>query len=208
MMQSNKKDLLVLVADRNMEAMLKGILTRNKSLDLRDFQFDIRRHPEKDPGCRVNGVGYLQPFVNQYNHALIIFDMEGCGCNHESVSDIEHEIGKNLKITGWNDKAAVIIIEPELEIWVWSDSPHVDEALGWDSNDTNCFDWLIEQGFIAEGQIKPDRPKEALEAALRFIHKPRSSSIYQYLAEKVSLQRCSDRSFLKLKTILHNWFSN
>jgi hypothetical protein len=208
LVSAEKKDLLVLVADRNMEAAVEGILSRCKSLNIRKIEFDIRRHPEKDSGCRVSGVEYLKPFINQYNYAIIVFDLEGCGLYDKSVDDIECIIEDSLKKTGWDNNAAVIVIEPELDIWVWSDSPHVDEVLGWSSNPQSLSEWLVQHGLREKGQIKPARPKEALEAALKYVRKPRSSSIYLSLAEKVSLHRCSDKAFEKLKTTLCKWFSN
>ncbi len=46
-----------------------------------------------------------------------------------------------------------------------------------------------------------------MERILRLNHRPRSSSIYRELARKVSLQRCQDAAFLKLKAVLAEWFS-
>ena len=46
-----------------------------------------------------------------------------------------------------------------------------------------------------------------MEKILRMKSKPRSSSIYLALAKRVSLQRCQDPAFLKLKTTLASWFS-
>jgi len=57
------------------------------------------------------------------------------------------------------------------------------------------------------GQPKPPRPKDALEAALRVAQEPKSPALYGSLAGKVSLTRCTDRAFLKLKTVLQSWFS-
>ena len=65
---------------------------------------------------------------------------------------------------------------------------------------------MIEQGLLEEGEVKPRRPKEALQAALREARIPRSSSLYQRIAEKVSLRECEDRAFLKFKDILKDWF--
>jgi hypothetical protein len=59
---------------------------------------------------------------------------------------------------------------------------------------------------MVSNQEKPKHPKKALEKALRMARKPRSSAIYQALAEKVGLARCSDQAFIKLKTALQNWF--
>ncbi|MFB3133348.1 MAG: hypothetical protein ACE10K_12585, partial [Rhodothermales bacterium] len=53
---------------------------------------------------------------------------------------------------------------------------------------------------------KPQRPKEAVEAVLRATDTPRSSSLYRQLAQKVSLNRCDDPAFLKLKSTLQEWF--
>ena len=60
--------------------------------------------------------------------------------------------------------------------------------------------------YLQTGEVKPARPKEAFEAALREARKPRSASLYQQIAERVSLRRCTDTAFLELKSILNNWF--
>lgn len=66
--------------------------------------------------------------------------------------------------------------------------------------------WLESLGFWRASTPKPSRPKEAMEAVLRRNRKPRSSSIYRGLAEKVSFQRCTDRAFVKLADCLRRWF--
>ncbi|MCX5910051.1 MAG: hypothetical protein NTY64_23460 [Deltaproteobacteria bacterium] len=202
---SAKRDLIVLVADRNMEATISGLLRRHSSLGIRPVATDIRRHPEKDCGCRTGGIEFLSPFYNQYEHALLMFDFEGCGLETQRVEEVETELEVALG-RQWGERGSVIVIAPELEIWAWSDSPHVDQVLGWAEREPDLRTWLAMQGFMVPGQEKPIRPKEALEKALHVAWKPRSSAIYQSLAEKVSLARCNDRAFIKLKTILQQWF--
>src|SRR4029077_8753446 len=107
---------------------------------------------------------------------------------------------------GWGDRAAAIVISPELENWVWSDSPHIDRALGWGGSEVPLKDWLGERGSRNAEAIKPARPKEAVELALRIAYKPRSSSIYFELAQSVSTDRCTDPAFLKLRRCLREWF--
>jgi hypothetical protein len=46
-----------------------------------------------------------------------------------------------------------------------------------------------------------------MEAALRHLRRPRSSSIYAQLAERVGLERCMDPAFIRLKEVLQSWFS-
>jgi hypothetical protein len=137
---------------------------------------------------------------------LLLFDREGCGRENCSTEELEEGIGRELVDTGWGENSAVVILDPELENWVWSDSPHVDEELGWKDHHPPLRTWLIQRGLLQAQTVKPLRPKEAVEAALREVRKPRSPSLYSDLAEKVSLMRCGDRSFVKLKTTLQQWF--
>lgn len=136
-----------------------------------------------------------------------MFDRQGCGKENYSREEIENEVEQRLSSSGWNSRSAAVVLDPELEIWVWSNSPHVKKALGWQGNNTELRDWLIEKKYLQEGNIKPGLPKEAMEEILKISKKPRSSSIYSQLAEKVSLKNCTDPSFIKLTTTLKKWFS-
>lgn len=98
------------------------------------------------------------------------------------------------------------MIDPELETWVWSESPHVDAALGWSGRSPDLRSWLTERGWLDSGNPKPRRPKEAVEKALWAIRKARSSAIYAQLARKVTVSGCVDPAFSKLKATLQTWF--
>jgi len=204
-----RKDLVVLVADKNAEFALRGILARHPSLRIRALQFDVYVHPERDPGCRAKCHEFLQSFAGAYAHALVLFDREGCGREDEATGALEAEVRQSLSRSGWGNRAEVIVLEPELDVWVWSDSPHVDDELGWKGRHPGLRAWLAEKGYLRsqEDKAKPARPKEAMEAALRAARKPRSSVVYQRLAEKLSLSRCRDPGFLRLASILRTWFS-
>jgi len=82
----------------------------------------------------------------------------------------------------------------------------VDRALGWTGKSPSLRAWLVDQNYLARGEIKPARPKEAMEAALRHVRMPRSSSIYGNLAQHVGFGRCTDGAFQKLKETLQAWF--
>jgi hypothetical protein len=58
------------------------------------------------------------------------------------------------------------------------------------------------------GQAKPERPKEAYEAALREAGKPRSPSIFKDLATRVNTRGCTDPAFAKFKRCVRKWFPN
>ncbi len=132
--------------------------------------------------------------------------MDGCGREEESREALENQVETQLHSTGWDDRARAIVIDPELEVWVWSDSPHVPAALGWKGDLPALRRWLIEHRLWTEDQPQPDDPKAAMEKILRINSRPRSSSIYEDLARKVSLQRCHDAAFLKLRETLVAWF--
>lgn len=202
----NEKDLVVLVADHNIEQALIGLFTRPEALGIRSIDANISVHPQRDPGCATRGVEFLSNFSQQYRHGLLIFDREGSGKDQKQRREIQQEINREFEDSAWGKRAMAIVLDPELEAWVWSKSPHVDVVAGWQNRRPPLRRWLISQGYLQEGATKPERPKEALEAALRTVRKPRSASLYRQLAEKVSLRRCNDPSFLELKRVLRAWF--
>jgi len=204
----NKKDLIVLVADKNMEAAMRSVLTRHESLDVRQLSFDIYVHPYHDPGCRLESHSFLQPFSQNYLFAVVMFDRDGCGDEDSPINELESYVENLLSNHGWNNRSCTIVIDPELESWVWKNSPHVSNSIGWENRLDDLYLWLREHGFIRENETRPSHPKEALEAALRKVKKPRSSSIYSELGAKLSLKNCVDPSFLKLKSHLQSWFSS
>lgn len=204
-----KKAMVVLVADQDMDFSVRGLLSRHKSLGFRklvDEDCDIRRHHKHDPGCLQDSHNILRPVSNQYIHALVMFDRAGCGKDDLSKDRLEKMVEEQLAANGWGDRAAAIVFDPELEVWVWSESPHVDDVLGWKGKQPNLTTWLVEQGFKKEGAVKPLQPKEAVEKALRISRKARSAALYKQLAEKVSLKKCTDPAFDKFKTVMQTWF--
>ncbi|MBM3143781.1 MAG: hypothetical protein FJ010_02185 [Chloroflexi bacterium] len=188
-----------------MEAAFKGLLSRPQAFSVRQFSFDIFVYPYRDPGCRLEGANFLGHFSRQYQYGLIVYDREGSG-SFESRELLEESGESRLQQVGWRGRGKVIVIDPELEVWVWTRSPHLANALGWADGESALRNWLVQKGFAQDENAKPQRPKEAMEAALRQVRKPRSSSIYQQIAERVSLQGHTEPAFLKLRAILSSWF--
>jgi hypothetical protein len=135
-----------------------------------------------------------------------MFNREGCGQEEKARDELEQKGESSLSRSGWEDRAAVIDIDPELENWVFNDLREVDASMGWRGNHPPLRTWLVDQNYLATGEIKPARPKEAMEAALRDVRRPRSSSIYGRLAEHVGIGRCTDGAFQKQKARLRAWF--
>ena len=201
------KDLVIIVADKNLEHALNGLLSRPEALGIRAIEADIYRHPQHDPGCAVHGVEFISNFANQYRHGLLMFDHEGSGKETTTTPKaLQESLNESFAISAWGEQARAIVLAPELEVWIWGDSPHVDEVTGWRNREPGLRQWLVGQGYLQEGEAKPSRPKEAFEAALREAQKPRSASLYLQIAERVSLRRCTDSAFIELKSILNDWF--
>jgi hypothetical protein len=209
MKAADPKDLIVLVADKNMDFAVRGILGRPTALGIRGLAADVHVHPERDPGCFRRGPDFLRPFGGQYRYALAILDHEGSGQEHRLTPvEMEQDLEHRLAGTGWKGRSAAIVIAPALDVWVWSDSPHVDEILGWGGKTPALREWLSQQGRWQVGAMKPQEPKMAIDAAMRVVGKSRTSDVYGELAGKVSFGRCTDPAFVKLKAILGKWFGH
>lgn len=205
-MNQERRNLVVLVADSNAESTVCGLLLRPQALGIRPVRFDVYVHVARDPGCFKTGHDFLRPMTNRYTHGLVLFDRIGSGQDRRTRESLEESVRARLAASGWDDRAEVIVLDPELEIWVWADSTHVDHCLGWHGRQPSLRAWLFSQGLWSENDPKPSDPKAALEQALRLVRKPRSSSLYKRLAERVSLRSCQDPSFVKFKRTLRNWF--
>ena len=200
-----RRDLVVLVADLTMQVTLRTILSRHKALGIRKLDFLVIPHPEHDPGVFLRSPDFLKPLRKEYHHALVMCDLEGSGGHQLSSVEMAQDLTHRLSLD-WDDKCAVIVFDPELEIWLWSQSPEVDRVLGWHERTPSLREWLVENELLSEGGVKPKRPKEAVERALKTVRKPRSAALYGRLAGTVSLRRCEDSGFLRFRTILRTWF--
>ena len=131
----------------------------------------------------------------------------GFGAEERPADEVAGDCASRLARAGWQDRAEVLVLEPELDIWMWSRSPHVDEALGWHGRNPSLRDWLEQRGLWPTQASKPPDPKRALEEALYEVRLPRSSAIYRQVAERVGFRACRDPGFLRLRQILTTWFA-
>lgn len=200
------QDLVVLVADKQMEFAIRGLLRRPEAITIRDVDADVYPHPKRDPGCRTDAHNFLRPLHADYDHALVLFDRHGCGAEETPVEELEAEVQTQLARNGWGNRAGCVVLDPELEIWVWSDSPEVDSCLGWSQRDMRVRDWLVERELWNTESPKPDRPKQALETVLYEVNRPRSAALFERLATRVGLSRCTDPAFARFCETLQAWF--
>lgn len=203
------RDCFFLVADSNMAASFTGFLERDRfhdSLGIRPFLFD----PEEDmvvdgghdPGVYQQAHAILRPIQNSYRHAIIALDEEWDGSPGADV--IRQDICANMHRCGWSpERFEVIVIVPELEVWICQDSPHVAQAFRFTKH-TSIRQWLSGQQLWPADQPKPPSPKEAIDQIRG--QTPRSSAIYKRICSKISVRHCVDPAFQQLRGRLQEWF--
>lgn len=207
-----RRPVVFLVADKNMEAMVKGFLTRDGfhlSLGCDSFSFDPREDlfvaaGHNDPGLFKKAGELTRGFQETHDHLVVLLDAAWDGSPGAAV--IAAQMTADLAHGGWAEaRFAVVVIDPELENWVWATSPHVALSLGWDREE-GLREWLEARGQWEGGATKPADPKGAVEDVLREIRQPRSSAIYRELASRVSPLGCADHALTRLFEVLRAWF--
>jgi len=199
-------DLICLVADKNMEAVMEGLFARPQALNIHTIGYDVVVHPRRDPGCFHEAAEILKTYHSSHAHALALLDQAWQGAPASTGLELEEMLRERFRRTGLYGWAEVVVIDPELEIWVFGDSPWVDRCLGWSGRNMPLRAWLRSEQLWPVAAQKPTVPKVAVERSLRELRRPRSSSIYRDLASNVSLDRCTDAAFLRLRALLQMWF--
>ncbi len=198
------RDLVLLVADKNAQQLCDGAMSRPEAMGIRRVEWDIRVHVGRDGGVRKNGPAVLELERRFYSNALLLLDWEGCGAEVPEPAALERDLDERLQSV-WGDRAKAIVVEPEIDIWAWGGDNAIAQVVGW-REAILIRAWLTGAGHGLSESGKPLRPKEALEAILRHLGLPRSSAVYRDLARRISLVRCSDPGFCRVRDVLRQWF--
>lgn len=196
------RDLILLVPDKNTEYTVRGALSRPEALGIRQIDFQVLVE-QGDGGVRRRGSQLLGVQQARFSHALLLLDYEGCGSDVAPV-ELEAQLDSALSVM-WGDRAKAIVIDPEVDVWMWGAETHLRAMVDW-RFPGDIRRWLLSQSFAFTADGKPVRPKEALEAAFRRAHNPRSSARYEQVAQRISLKRCKDPAFLRLRASVVEWF--
>lgn len=136
-----------------------------------------------------------------------MLDKHGCGREDAAREDIQSEIERDLARNGWDDRAKAVVIEPELEAWIWTGSKHVADVLGWKRDYENLKTWLVDRGLWSDDAAKPSDPKAAMKAVLRETGKANSPALFGSLAKHTTLQYCRCPAFAEFVQTLKRWFA-
>jgi hypothetical protein len=199
------KDLIVLTADTSMSLVLEKLLQRVQHLGFHEVISQVIVHPDRDPGVFRRSHELLRSYSRRYRHAMAICDREGSGSGAPR-EEMERLIEERLAVNGWDARACAVVIDPELEIWMWGDWACLTRCTRWEGDAAKFRAWLRDRQLLEEGQVKPERPKEALQAVLKSRRVAFSSAIHQEMAARADTTRCVDSAFGKLRSTLQAWF--
>ncbi len=202
----SEKNLVVLVPDIDIEKCVASLLNRFPLVEnLAPYNYKIIRHPMRDSGCLIDPEAYLRPYLNSHEFAFVIFDHDGCGKEKETCEKLEARVTELIGRNGWEGKSACVVIDPEVENWIWVNSQKMAELVGWKNNES-LRKHLEENKFWPKGHDKPPKPKEALKFALKRTNIRISPALYQSIASTVPFKSCTSPSFQKFKSTITTWF--
>ena len=198
------QDLVLLVADKNMQFAIQGALSRPKALGIRPITFEFRSHPGRDGGVRSTGSLILAAERSRFTHAMMVLDFEGSGTAFSSPTLLEHSLDEQIEHI-WQNQGKTIVVAPEIDVWLWGSDNAIRDVFEW-PRASSIRDFLRGKGFEFTADNKPLRPKEALEAMVPIHRQPRSSALYFAVTYRISLQNCTDRAFISFREQLQKWF--
>lgn len=203
---SPSPDLVALTPDLDWRLSLEAVFLRPASLGTRPFTFRVLQDAMHDASVVRHAPEILRPFMRDAGYALVCVDLEGTGRETEGAEALEASLEEELAGAGWSGRCAAVVVEPELERWLWCDPRHLPDAIQWPPDGPPIIDWLRQAGMADADPVSIARPKEALQAVLRSVRRPWSSSLFKRLAARVSLVRCSDPAFRRMVHQLSSWF--
>ena len=198
------KDLFVFVADADAQAVLKTVLQRHQSLQIRPITFDVDRHTMRDNGMVRDGPELLGLRLkkSEYERVLLVWDYAGSG-QRSDATECAAAVRARLEQVSWRDRCAAVVIVPELEEWLWHNPASIAKVLNVSAADLNQT--------ADDGPMKPlleEPPKEKFERVLyrqlRCKPLPRD---FERIAQTASLAQWRNSSSFALSCdVLRAWF--
>lgn len=203
-----KKDLFILVPDRDIEETIRVILKRNIKGVQHEIQFDIVRDSNHDAGVRTKASEWLRPQLTEYKCAIVIFDYHGCGEEHtKTPEEIEESTKEILAKNGWEKKRILVcVLDPEFEGIIWTTSGSFAKNIGFNSV-SQMKEALLQRKIEMNNFNKPCNPKDVMQKLMSENSIQKSASLYGKIASEIRLQDCRHPICHKLMEFLQYHFS-
>lgn len=205
---SEKRDVVFYVADGTMEAVFQKFLGKGAfegRLGCKSFSYDIARDPRStDGGLHRRAHLLLEGYKNTHEKVVVVLDQQFGG--ELPAEQVRQDIEANLEKSGWaTGSYAVIVIDPELEVWLWQDNGHVEHAVGY-KGQKRLREHLADIGEWPNDQAKPSDPKASIQKLIKSNRAGPPMVVYSNIASNVSAKRCVDGAFQSMVDQLGGWF--
>ncbi len=211
------RDCVFLVADSHMETVFKtflGLRHRHEKLGTAPFRFDAERDlllAGNDPAVYRKGHDFLQSYRRTHRYAVLVLDFQ---FEHQKKPDeIVAEMTSKMIANGWNaEQIQVVLIQPELEAWLWQDNPNIQEVFFRNLSPTEkpkapaLRQWLCDQRLWPMECVKPPDPKTAMMKAAEEFRAGAPMAVFTEVFRRVSVHGCQDAAFHTLRDALKRWF--
>lgn len=207
---TTKRPLVILVADGTMKAVFQAFFRRAQyfsTLQCAPFDFDPMTDVFNDPLHTDGGVcircdELLRGFQRTHERALVVIDQQFGG--ERPAVHVRDEMLNRLRLSGWSEGAVqVVVIDPELEVWLWQDNRNVQRALRYSGP---LRQDLIGSGEWPQGIPKPLNPKDTMLQLIRRNRAGAPMAVYASIASRVSVNGCTDSSFAVFRSTVQDWF--
>lgn len=197
------RDCVFFVADKTMGETFRGFLgraDRDQQLGCGPFEFDPGEDVfvaagQNDPGLWTRANELLRPFLATHHKAVVALDCAWVGSPGQAA--IRDRIVQQLLGSGWDaDRFVVIAIDPELEEWIWQDSPIVEKELRHPGPESLRLS-LSQRGLWPANRSKPPSPKEVFLQVQEENRVKKSSAVFKRIAAAAPIVACSDPEFRK-----------
>ncbi|WP_153188653.1 hypothetical protein [Candidatus Magnetaquicoccus inordinatus] len=203
------RDLYVMTADADAEAVLRRVLQRHQSLGIRKVDVEVERYVGRDAGVVKEGPALLKLRKGQFAKVMLIWDHHGSGKEQEPAAQVQQHISAKMENESWSGHYLAQVLVPELEEWLW----HNPEAIGkhLQVDEPLLQEW--QQQFAAKKEMevvdcRKRYPKELFFYCLqrKRNHNPRPED-YRKIAGIASLRAWQkSESFKRIVILLKEWF--
>ena len=212
------KDVIFHLADQHMEVGFRAFFRRDDwhyALGCGNFQIDpeegstdiYRVSGHTDGGIWKHAHANLAPFRKQYKRAVIVLDADFEP--HPGAQTLQKDISDGMIESGWEaDRFCVVVIQPELEAWLWAPNVNVAKAFG-HPNFEDLQAALSGEGLWSAGSTKPHDLKRARDRATKLGGKKTGGPIFKGVFGGISRRACDlceEPGFIAMRSALKTWF--
>jgi len=207
---SPRVDLLAFVADADLLAVMEEVLARPAELGAGAFTFKVDRHTGRDPGMVKDGPELVRMRKAEAERCVLIWDHQGSGWEaRHTASESRIRIIDKLERFTWKDCSDALVLEPELEEWLWRDPPSIARHLEVEPANFDAWvDAFAGKQRLSATTAKTTCPKELLYHVFksRWNRQPRPGD-YRAIAKLADLSGWGhSASFSSLLGVLVRWF--